>query len=187
MTSKVLVFLALFQFSLSLHAKTRIYFSPKGKCEEKIVELIDRSQKSLRIVIYSMTNQPIIMALYKAKARGVDVQILADRLQAAGRSSKVLDLHKAGFKIKVHSKYKIEHNKFVIADDRVMETGSFNFTNSAQHVNSENCMFFTQKSVIGPFLKRFHELWKLNTREASEEYIQRLIERRKEREEALSI
>jgi phosphatidylserine/phosphatidylglycerophosphate/cardiolipin synthase-like enzyme len=166
----------------SYAASTEIYFSPNGRCESRVVDLIDRSKKSLKIIVYALNNEAIVNALFVANKRGVRVQILTDRLQASGRSSRALDLHQAKLDLKVHSIYKIEHNKFAISDDTVLETGSFNWTNPAQSSNSENCMFFTQKHIIKPFLKRFYELWELNTYEASEATIKRIIERRKERD-----
>lgn len=168
----------LFTLSSVTKAATEVYFSPGGRCESRLVKMIDGSKKTLDIIVYAINNPRIVDALIRAHKRKVKIQILTDRLQAFNNSSRALDLYLEDLDIKIHSKYKIEHNKFGIADNKWLEMGSFNWTAPAQEKNSENCIFTTVKSTIAPFKKRFNELWSLNSYQASDAYFQRLIDRR---------
>ena len=105
-----------------------VYFSPSNACEENIVKMINGSRQEVDVAVYSLNNTDIVEALKEADRRGVKVRILTDRLQAAGRSSKVRDLYRAGVNIRVHSKHKIEHNKFAVFDGETAVTGSYNWT-----------------------------------------------------------
>ena len=84
-----------------------IAFTPSKVCEEKIIELINNSQNSIDVAVYSINNQRIIDALYRARQRDVFIRILTDKLQASGKYSKVEEMHSNGLDIRVHTKNKI--------------------------------------------------------------------------------
>ena len=149
-------------------SKTEVYFSPSKECENGLIKLINNSTESIDIAVYSINNTNIVNALKQAHARGIKMRILTDRTQASGKTSLVKELKDAGIDIRVHSKHKIEHNKFAIFDGKQASTGSYNWTNPASDKNSENCVFFfTDTTVINAYKERFEYLWKVNTEEAS--------------------
>jgi phosphatidylserine/phosphatidylglycerophosphate/cardiolipin synthase-like enzyme len=153
---------------------TEIYFTPSLDCEREIIERIENA-KEIRVAVYSINNDNIVAALERAKASGTKIRILTDKTQAAGRSSKVPYLRQQGFDIKVHTKYKLEHNKFAVYDDNAVSTGSFNWTNPATSKNSENCVFLNTKKSAATVIARFEELWELNDEEKSEAWFLRLF------------
>ena len=107
-------FYALLYYCLTVqtaHPVVEIAFTPSKVCEEKIIELINNSQSSIDVAVYSINNQQIIDALYRARQRDVSIRILTDKLQASGKYSKVEEMHSNGLNIRVHTKNKIEHNK----------------------------------------------------------------------------
>lgn len=110
----IIYFILLVFLSSQAIAVEYVFFSPSSQCEDEIIRLINQSQNNIDIAVYAINNDNIIAALKQAKDRGVKIRILTDRLQASGKSSKVRELYAFGFDIKVHSKYKIEHNKFAI-------------------------------------------------------------------------
>ncbi|MSP19384.1 MAG: hypothetical protein EXR74_07420 [Bdellovibrionales bacterium] len=154
-----------------------VYFSPSADCENRIVKAIQDSNKEIVIVVYSFNNLKLAEALRKAKKRGVSVQILTDYTQASHRNSLVLPLANEGFEVKLHSKFKIEHNKFAVFDNGLVGTGSFNWTGTASRSNSENCIFLTEVDVIQKYRDRFTFLWKKNTLQASEFKMKRLMQK----------
>ncbi len=174
-----------FILSISLLAQiswgAEVYFSPSRDCETQIVKAIDATKLEIVAAVYSINNNRIVDSFKRAKARGVKIRILTDRTQAAGHSSKVVELSKLGFDIRVHSKNKIEHNKFGVFDSSLAVNGSYNWTNPASDSNSENCVVFTEKNIISAYQKRFGELWQINTDMKSKQYlgkIQKSVERR---------
>ncbi len=169
--------LILLLFVSSLQAATEVYFSPSSDCENRIVKAIQESKKEVSAAVYSINNRKIVDALVEAKNRGVKVQILTDYIQATQRSSQILPMLDKGMDIKVHSKFKIEHNKFGIYDRTLVSTGSFNWTGPAARSNSENCIFLTEAPVILKFQERFDFLWQKNTADGSQARIAKLRSR----------
>jgi phosphatidylserine/phosphatidylglycerophosphate/cardiolipin synthase-like enzyme len=132
------------------------------------VDAIDNSEKEIVVAVYSINNQKIVAALKSAQKRGIKLRVLSDSLQAAGKSSKILELSDAQVDVRVHSVHKIMHNKFAVFDETVAVSGSFNWTGAASNQNSENCIFFDEDNILTAYKKQFENLWKLNTAEKSE-------------------
>ena len=144
-------------------------FTPSSYCEDKIIELIDDSEESIDVAVYALT---------KAHGKGIKIRILTDRLQASGKSSRVKELWSKGLNIKVHSKFKIEHNKFAIYDGKTISTGSYNWTNPASSKNSENCIFISNdRKTVSEYQNRFDYLWKINSKQKSDKWFQKRLEK----------
>ena len=69
------------------------------------------------------------------------------------------EIESAGIPVITNVKHKIMHNKFAIFDGKRIESGSYNWTESATKSNAENCMFFEQEDK--EFAKQFDYLWDL--------------------------
>lgn len=158
-----------------LTPSSRVFFSPKAGCETHIVDLINNAKSSLEVAVYSINNQNIIEALKNAKKRGVNVRILTDRTQASINCQATLDLSQSKIDIRIHSKNRMQHNKYAVADDAIVVTGSFNWTYPAEMFNEENCLFITDREIVKPYLERFeNHLWLENSFEKSELAFQKL-------------
>lgn len=170
----VLFALVLLFSSISQADDLKVFFSPSSKCEAKIVDLINTSEERIDAAVYAINNDEIVCALKKAHKRGVKIRILTDRFQASNKSSKVRELYNYGINIRVHSKFKIEHNKFAVFDSKVATSGSYNWTNPASNKNSENCIFFIRnKQAVQGFQDRFNYLWRINTKTKSDKWFDR--------------
>ena len=156
------------------NASAKTYFTPGKECEEQIVKSISKTKNSLDIAIYSITNEAITEAIIEAHKKGIKVRVLTDYVQARGKYSKALHLKENGVNIRLNSKNKIEHNKFTIFDQKVVETGSYNYTYNATNNNSENCHFLRQKTDVQKYQRRFNWLWKENSAEKSEERFEKM-------------
>ena len=135
-----------------------IYFTPGSECENNIIAEINQAKK-IDIAVYSITNKNIVDAIIDAKERGAKVRVITDRLQSAGKYSLAEELESAGIPVVTNVKHKIMHNKFAIFDGKRIESGSYNWTDSATKSNAENCMFFDQEDKA--FTKQFEYLWDL--------------------------
>ena len=166
---KTLLTLLFLTFTTPSHALTNVCFSPSTCCEDNIVELVNNSQNTIDIAIYAFTNQKIYDSLLSAKERGVAIRIVADKAQSKGKFSFIPKLQETGFDVRIKKKVKIEHNKFGVFDKKFIITGSYNWTEAATKMNSENCMLDKRKKVVTKYGKRFEELWKMYDGSETEE------------------
>jgi phosphatidylserine/phosphatidylglycerophosphate/cardiolipin synthase-like enzyme len=68
----------------------------------------------------------------------VHVRLVMDLMNASGRNSRIPDLIKAGIEVRIRHKNGDQHSKYLIIDQAIVVTGSFNYTARADERNSEN-------------------------------------------------
>jgi phosphatidylserine/phosphatidylglycerophosphate/cardiolipin synthase-like enzyme len=148
-------------------------FTPKRNCEKLIINLLRESEETVDIAVYAINNDRIVPEIIKTHERGVKVRVLTDRLQAAGKSSRVPELYYVGLNLRVHSQNKIMHNKFAIFDGKYAITGSYNWTNPASDKNDENCLPMDDKEQVDAYAAQFRSLWQQNTKAKSDAWWER--------------
>lgn len=124
-------------------AETEVFFSPKGGCQDAIVRELKRARKEILVQAYSFTADPITFGLVEAKKRGVHVEILLDKSNEEDAHSDLHILTDNQVPLLIDSKHAIAHNKIMVIDRKVVVTGSFNFTNQAEHENAENLLILS--------------------------------------------
>jgi phosphatidylserine/phosphatidylglycerophosphate/cardiolipin synthase-like enzyme len=82
-----------------------------------------------------------------------------DKREAKGPHSLVALLIKAGANVRHGHQRGIFHNKFTIVDGKMIETGSFNYTNHASRSNNENQIYLANPQIVDRFKKHFDEVW----------------------------
>jgi phosphatidylserine/phosphatidylglycerophosphate/cardiolipin synthase-like enzyme len=124
----------------STPATTRVHFSPKGGCTEAIVAELQRARWEILVQAYSFTADAITDALIAAHKRGVRVDIVLDHSNEKEPHTDLPRMLQNGLRPLIDDRHAIAHNKIMVIDGRTIITGSFNFTNQAEHENAENML-----------------------------------------------
>jgi len=139
------------------------YFSDGDRISERIIAAINHTQNSLDLAIFDLTQPDITAALAAAHRRGVKIRIVADERQAHEPHSEIPYLTSQGLAVRLSRGYKgnrsLMHNKFAVFDGRVAETGSFNWTTSAESYNFENAVFIADPVSVARFQAAFERIW----------------------------
>lgn len=142
--------------------KQTICFSPIGKCDIPLVEMINKATKTLEVAIYAINRVEVVDAIIKAAARGVSVRMLLDTSQIGqDREANQLDrLMAAGVPMKRDTHSGSMHMKVAIVDDTWFSTGSFNFTTNASVNNNENLLIWSCPRNAILYRQEFDRLWR---------------------------
>lgn len=145
---------------ISKEKNIQVGFSPGKSAINLLLDVINSSKKNINIAAYSFTSKPISQALVKAKERGVLIRVIADKKSNSGKYTAVNYLANHGILVRLNGKYPIMHNKFMIIDDCIVETGSFNYTKNAAYRNAENLLVIRKKRIASKYNREFDRLWK---------------------------
>ncbi|MDQ1237592.1 MAG: phospholipase D family protein [Wigglesworthia glossinidia] len=138
----------------------RVGFSPGNTAQKIILDAIKESSISIDIAAYSFTSKLISLALIDAEQRGVKIRILADKKSNSGKYTAATYLSNHKIPVRLNDKYSIMHNKFMIIDHKSVQTGSFNYTQSAANKNAENVIFIKNIAEIAEKYEiEFNRLW----------------------------
>jgi len=154
------VFLASLGTQAFARQSTQTAFSPSPKAIALVQSTIEQAEYSINLAAYSFTSYKIADALIEAKQRGVEVRVLLDKAQGKRHYRAIKDLQDAGIPIRINRHYAIMHNKYLIVDDKTVETGSFNYTANAEKHNAENVIVIkNNKKLAEAFMDNWQKLW----------------------------
>ncbi len=145
--------------SISTLAKTEVYFSLSDNPQKAIIKNINQAEAFINIAMYIFTDKEIALPLVKARERGVKVRLYLDKEQVDYQYSQSRFLVQKGIKTRISTNNYIMHNKFAIIDNRILLTGSYNWTFSANNRNDENLMVIDDPEIIEIFQNQFVNLW----------------------------
>jgi len=154
-----LVIVLCITISVSTLAKTEVHFSLSDNPQKEIIKNINQAEAFINIAMYIFTDREIALPLAKARERGVKVRLYLDQDQVDYQYSQSRFLVQKGIKTRISTNNYIMHNKFAIIDSRILLTGSYNWTFSANHRNDENLMVIDDPEIIEIFQNQFEKLW----------------------------
>jgi phosphatidylserine/phosphatidylglycerophosphate/cardiolipin synthase-like enzyme len=131
-----------------------------------------RRGSSIHVQAYLLTSRSIARALQDARARGVAVEILADReMVRKGENSLIPRLAAEGIPVWLETRYGNAHNKVLLVDagrseQGIVITGSYNFTWSAQARNAENLLILRGNPELA---RRYLDNWRRHRDDAENE------------------
>ncbi len=128
-------------FLLSNREKLQFSFVQQRATEkERIVQLLNSAQKTIRIAMFTFTDKIFINACVDAKKRGVVVEVLVDANQSQMKNTGLLTvetLKKHKITVFTSKTNSVMHHKFCIIDNSFFIYGSTNWTNKAFNANEE--------------------------------------------------
>ncbi len=149
-------------------ARIEAAFSPGGGAQALVIKTIEAARQEISVLAYSFTSAPVAEALAKASKRGIRVQLVADGESntsgggAAKARAAMSALVSAGVSVRLVDAFAIHHDKVVIVDGRHVQTGSFNYSSSAERRNSENVLVvWDDPALARTYLTHFKRNWDL--------------------------
>ena len=158
----LIIFIATFLFS------SEVFFMPmQGKlAENRLFNYFIHAHKNIKIIIYTFTNKRLAKALKIASKHNVKISIIADEKEAKFHRSLIKNLAAIKniniyllkglpYKSKGYGKL---HAKASIIDNKILSTGSANYTYSAFYKNYEYIIFHKNRDLINKFNSFFNYL-----------------------------
>ena len=143
--------------SLSPGAAVAVCFSPEENCAAFAGRAIGSAEREILVGAYGLTNgSGIVEALIRAKQRGIDVRLIADKTTPCERNSAVGPLAAAGVPIWIDDQARIAHAKTMVIDGAVTLTGSYNWTRGAA-ANSENLNLISSSAVAAAYAAHWRQ------------------------------
>ncbi|MCU4156756.1 hypothetical protein J1N10_12270 [Carboxylicivirga sp. A043] len=135
------------------------YFSPGIDCLMAINKQLSNCIEEADICVFTISDDRIRDEIVKAINRGVNVRIISDDDKTMDKGSDIQFLSNNGADVRIdHSPHHM-HHKFAIFDNKVLLTGSYNWTRSASEFNQENILETNNSDAISKYRNEFERLW----------------------------
>jgi phosphatidylserine/phosphatidylglycerophosphate/cardiolipin synthase-like enzyme len=143
----------------------RNWFSPDDGVEARLVALIEGAGQSVELLAYSFTLDSLAEALLAQAENGLAVRAVLDAGQArSNQGGEYERLLEAGLDVWLDGNPDSMHHKVLIIDRRLVVTGSYNFSASAEGRNDENVLIVEDPQVAALYLAEFERIYQLANR-----------------------
>ncbi len=130
--------------------------SPDGGAADLVQTVIESARTSIRVAAYEFTSKRVAEALLRKHRAGVSVMVVVDKSQLDSKYTAATFLANQGVPVRVDSMYAIQHSKFIVVDADSVQTGSFNYTESASSRNGENVLVVWHHVALA---KQYGDYW----------------------------
>ncbi len=136
-------------------ATMRIFFSPKGGAMKAVMEELQKAQKSIKFMTFSLTGNSLKDLLIAKKTSGVNVEGVMDECLSRGKYSLIRPFQAAKMYVLRDGNQALLHHKVFIIDEETVITGSSNYSDSAENSNNENTLIIKSKTIASQYLKEY--------------------------------
>lgn len=135
----------------------------------KVRQALNNAKYSIRVAMYSLNEDSLFRLLcHKAEKDDIQVEIILDTKQYEENeirlSSSIVRLENSGGSVFLYKSdngsYANMHHKFCIIDDKILITGSYNWTNNATNFSDENIVIIDDFPTSFEFGQKFNQLKK---------------------------
>jgi len=149
-----------YNLSLSKISNSDVLVLSKG-IEEKLVDELSKATHSIFVAVAWFTNIVLFNEILNALERGINVKIVLnnDLINNGGYCLNFNDTIEKGAEIHIVEYPSHMNNKFCIIDEKIVFTGSYNWTVYAEHNNDENCLMIkNNEDVTQSYMHIFNDL-----------------------------
>jgi phosphatidylserine/phosphatidylglycerophosphate/cardiolipin synthase-like enzyme len=136
------------------------YFAPEDNVERIILRRLHRAKRSIRFMAFSFTSDRIGETVIRKHDEGLDVKGIFERNGTGSRHSEYVKMKIEGVPVKRDRNRNNMHHKVFIIDEKIVITGSYNFSRNANRNNDENILIISNREIARTYLDEFRRLYR---------------------------
>lgn len=142
---------------------TEVIFTREKSAAEIIERLIRQTKNTFDAALYRFNSRRLAEALDEAGRRGVRIHMVIDRnkYNESQATRQLLDDHRFTFRLargRGGNGSKM-HHKFALLDEKIVITGSYNWTFASEEENYENLLILRDPELVRTYRPEFELLW----------------------------
>ena len=137
----------------------QLYFAAEDDVITAIDLALTGADRSIRFMTFVMTVDDMARILLERAAAGVSVQGIFETTGSETQFSELTPLFCAGLDVRQDGNPFVLHHKVFIVDERMVITGSFNFSANATNNNDENLVIISDPDLAAQYIAEFDRRW----------------------------
>jgi len=137
----------------------QVLFSAEDHPVSALVPIIESAEESIRFMAFSFTHDELGAAVLERFEDGVDVKGIFETRASETEFSELSRLYCSRVPVLQDGNPGALHHKVFIIDDRIVITGSANFSNNADNFNDENLIILANEDIARAYQQEFDRRW----------------------------
>jgi phosphatidylserine/phosphatidylglycerophosphate/cardiolipin synthase-like enzyme len=142
--------------------RIEVYFSPDDGIAFPLNDLLSLAEKSINFLAFSFTTDEFGETIRFQAENGLTVAGVMEEEQIKSNIGTEYDLFKqAGLDVVIDGNAGQMHHKTIIIDERIVITGSYNFSRSAETRNDENLIVIYNEQIADFYMQEFQRVYQM--------------------------
>ncbi len=138
--------------------EVEVYFSPEDHVEEHLLPVLENARQSIYFLAFTFTDDDLAHALVDRYRHGVEVEGVIEKRNIDNSGSDYEAMRRAGINVLPDGNPYVMHHKVMIIDEKIVVTGSYNFSSSASRSNDENLLIIHSPELAAKYLEEFRKI-----------------------------
>jgi phosphatidylserine/phosphatidylglycerophosphate/cardiolipin synthase-like enzyme len=140
--------------------QAEVLFAPEDPVRSRLLDVLKNARQSIRFLAFSFTDDEIGKLVLAQARKGVAVQGVFETTGSGTKYSEYGPFKAAGLDVRRDGDTKvILHHKLFIIDDKIVVTGSYNFSRNADKSNDENLLILSDADLARRYSEEFRRLY----------------------------
>lgn len=135
------------------------YMGPEDRPMDALAEAVSNARESIRFMAFSFTHDALQAAMLTEAENGIDVQGIFERTGSETAAAALTPMLCAGVDVRQDGNPFVLHHKVVIVDERIVISGSFNFSDNATQSNDENLVIIDDPILAAQYMAEYDRRW----------------------------
>jgi phosphatidylserine/phosphatidylglycerophosphate/cardiolipin synthase-like enzyme len=136
-----------------------VFTSEDPALENAIVPLVQSATSSIRFLTFTFTDYPLADAISQRWNQGVDVAGVFETVGSETDAAELKTLMCRNVPVRQDGNPNFLHHKYIVVDDRIVVTGSMNYSTNAETSNDENVIIIENTEIARLYLQEFERVW----------------------------
>jgi phosphatidylserine/phosphatidylglycerophosphate/cardiolipin synthase-like enzyme len=139
-----------------------VVFTPEDPgLENATIPIVQSATESIRFLTFSFTDYPLADAISQRFQAGVDVAGVFETVGSETEASELRTLMCRNVPVRQDSNPGFLHHKIIVIDERIVITGSMNYSTNAEQNNDENLIIIDNAEIARLYIQEFERVWNL--------------------------
>ena len=138
-----------------------VFTSEDPALEQAIIPIVKSAMQSIRFMTFSFTDFPLAEAMIERSKNGVDVSGVFERVGSDTEASELKTLICADVPARRDGNPSFMHHKVIVIDERIVVTGSMNYSSNAEESNDENVLIIDNAEIARLYMQEFERVWNM--------------------------
>ena len=147
-----------------------VYFASEDDVVEHLLPYLDGAQSSIRFYAFSFTHDAMGDAMRNRADAGVDVMGVFEKTGSSTEYSELAEMYCAGMAVRRDENPGFLHHKVIVVDEKIVITGSLNFSENGNDSNDENVLVIENEEIAALYIQEFDRIWSIALEPEAEKF-----------------
>ena len=138
-----------------------VFTSEDPALQQAIIPVVKSAAQSIHFMTFSFTDFPLAEAMIQRSKNGVDVSGVFERVGSDTEAAELKTLMCAQIPVRRDGNSSFLHHKVIVIDERIVVTGSMNYSTNAEESNDENVLIIDNAEIARLYMQEFERVWNL--------------------------